>query len=202
MSHLGLFNTIPPNRVSRVDSGTLIDHIWTNFESSLYNSDCIDPPISDHKAVFIIVNKCNILRKELYIKRFNLDASLKFSQDVQKLVTDFNNRNSFMKDDFNHFITNLANLYNKNVKTVKVLHNYGNKPWINSFIRKAIKRKYILFRIYKLSREVGDKLVFNNYRNYVRTLLRKAETKLRIRIISKLFGICSLRKKIIQPLTT
>ena len=89
-----------------------------------------------------------------------------------------------------------------------MLQNYGNKPWINSFIRKAIKRKYILFRIYKLSREVSDKLVFNNYRNYVRTLLRKAETKFMIdKLVENKNNIKAIwnlltPKKNIQPLTT
>ena len=157
-------------------SATLLDHIWTN---QLYDSfsgvlDCI---ATDHFPIFTKLN-LNTQIDSYISKKFrdHSEANIaKLQTEVSSFINELETVTLDVNDKTDLFCTNLYNLYNsccpirqKNI-SLKHLH----KPWITDGLLRSLNRKHDLFR--KMKRNIVPFEVYNNYKNQLTSLLRKAK---------------------------
>ena len=163
------------DKVTRVDAGSIIDHIWSNF---LYNnkSGVIRHCVTDHYAVFTAFS---LPRKSEKVRKYFRDHSSQCVNNLKVAITnflyDFEMREfGSMNEKCSFFNSNFYILYDKHcpIRSKEISFKRLTKPWITSGIMKSINRKHKMF--IQLRRGLVDLEEYNRYRNALSALLRRS----------------------------
>ena len=164
------------DKVTRVDTGSIIDHIWTNI---LYknNSGVVTHCVTDHYAVFTNIS---IPKPTERIRKYFRDHSSSCIDKLKVAVTNFvYDFEMYDFDDLNikckFFVDNIFSMYNKccPVRSKEISLKRLSKPWITTGIMESINRKHKMF--IQLKRGLVSAETFNRYRNHLAALLRKSK---------------------------
>lgn len=165
-----------PTRIAS-NSATVIDHIWTNFTIP-FHSYVIESHISDHFPIALILPTTNINDKvKVKFRNFSQSNVDKFVQEMPHLLQDYQ-RNIFDPIPAHNVTQFCAWLSSKidsyfpvSSKDISLLKS--NAPWINSELKKLIRKKHLLYRNYKSGSLSFDD--FKIYRNLLNKLLKKSK---------------------------
>ena len=81
--------------------------------------------------------------------------------------------NKNVDDSMNTFYHTIVNAYNKSFPRVKLSRKRAkDKPWVTAGLKKSIKEKQKLFRIYKFNHSVENE---RKYNNELRNIIRQSE---------------------------
>ena len=168
-----------PTRVSP-NSQTLIDNIFTN-DPDAYCSGLLLTDISDHFPIFCIANKsfCNSNKgreKTVIFKRDVNEANiLKFANILHNTKWDFSGLNA--NESYDSFLEIFLSAYDScfPVKPIKTRSTAISAPWFNDNIRKHIKKKNRLYKLYLKNRSEYRKSVYKQIRNKVVDLIKQAK---------------------------
>ena len=167
-----------PTRVTK-SSSSIIDHICTNSSNKVSQSGVIESGVSDH---FITFCTRKITREQISKDNIITIRSLKnYSQDIfiEKLqvldwtpvlsCTDVNEAWNRFKVMFTQIINEVAPL-----KEIRVKHR--TEPWINNEILESMReRDKILYHSNRNKSDTDLRLKYNELRNKVTTMCRKAK---------------------------
>jgi len=173
-SFLPLINL--PTHVSNNGRDTCIDHIWFNQPNySLTAVFKID--ITDHFPFLSMFSFCGessncsnkIFRDHSQVCLLRLRDSLKNYCDNFIL-----NENNDVCTEVENFVSSLYEIYNSccPIRSKCLSNKNRSKPWISSQLIDCINHKHFLFRQYKSGIVNFD--VYNDYKNYVSTIVRNA----------------------------
>ena len=147
-------------------NATQIDHIWSNIEQVTFSGIFNDIFITDHFPNFIIFPTKNVKGNRLKIFRDHSETCLNNLNDEMFSFTasfpmitehmDFNTKFNFFCENIRDIYQKCCPLRQKNLSADKI-----DKPWIDKTICNKIKRKFYLFKRYK----VGA-ITFQMYNDY------------------------------------
>ena len=161
-------------------SGTNLDHIFMN-KLIPYSSGVICLDITDHFPTFVQMKinlndkiECGYTQKIIF-RNYSDDNLNLFAEKLSLMNWDFINTNVCVNFAFENFLKTISDLYCNlfPVKTKYLTANRLNKPWITKELLKLIKLKSEYVRLFKLG--VISKESNNKFKNYVTTIIRKAE---------------------------
>lgn len=168
-----------PTRVSNVSSSCL-DHFWFN-QFNIGRVGVFISGITDHYTIFLSL-KLNINRK-FDIVQFrdhsvcNLESLNSKIPQLYNLYYDAKDNNSSVDDLTQLFVSSLWDIYQEccPLRSKNISVNRLTKPWLTRDILRTVNCKHKLFRRFKCG-EVSFN-VYNNYKNYVTSLLKSAKYK-------------------------
>ena len=170
-----------PVRVTRT-SATLIDNIYSNqiLDRDHSLSGIMLTDITDHYPIFHIASYVHAQDAEYSITRRNYITRNKdnfISQSSNIDWADVLQSDSTQKAFF-LFHNKLKNLHDNCFPLQHISKKYNTgKPWLFDTLRDAIKEKNKLYRKSIKIKSVYNEMVYKNYRNKLRHLLKAAEKK-------------------------
>ena len=140
-----------PTRINHNGTLSILDHIWTNTNSSLASGILISN-ISDHFPVFSILTSQPYSLNEYITIKFrdmsqnnidNFSNQLRFNQ-LDNTTTDANNIDKRTED----FLDTLKNIYERCIplKTKVISPKRYNSPWLTKGLLKSIAVKHQMYR--------------------------------------------------------
>ena len=169
-----------PTRITS-HSATLIDNIFSNK----FNNDKkviqgnLTTDISDHFAQFHIMGstlKQDTNTEYMLIRIKNQTNLEKYSNAVNDFDWSKIQEYSDCNQAYNFFADSLKKIFNQSFPVQKVKKRYRNRlPWLTDGLRKSIKHKNRLYKIYIKIQTSHNKKVYNIYNNKLKSLLRTTE---------------------------
>ena len=168
-----------PTRITNV-SATLIDHIWTN-DLNYYSSGILYTSVSDHFPVFssfsppiIKSNSAKVVFKKRIINNTNIEA---FSSELSNYTLDDLPHELELNEAYDKFIDKFTYFYNKHfpIEEYSIKEKHSNKPYITQGIRKSIKERNRLQRLYA-KWPLTYENAFKKYRNTLTSIIRSAKS--------------------------
>jgi hypothetical protein len=170
-----------PTRITTY-STTLIDNILTNIHDTELKPIIWTVDISDHLPVSVILladsksNKSNI-KRTITKRDFSTKNLNKFKDDLRNYDWSVLDNTSNTNTMYTLFTSIVQNIYNSafpiHNKTLRL--DECHKPWITSAIKKSIKHKNSLYRLFLTNRTHQAETTYKSYRNKLTTILRKSE---------------------------
>ena len=163
------------NDTNTANNYSLIDQIWTNFKKgSDHLSGIINFPLTDHMPIYYYFKNYNtIINKKFKFRRINQNAIQNFIScfytDTFRDVFLSNNPNTA----FNLFHDILKRIFDScfPLRTKKVKSRDIDAPWVTCTLKKCIKKKYVLFNLFK--RGLISKRSYTNYKNRLHWVIDK-----------------------------
>jgi len=195
-----------PTHVTR-GVATCLDQIWYNrladTESGVFN--VVD--VTDHYPVFAAI-RFHTNSDDFFVKKFrdHSEASLNMLRDkVRDFVHDCDQL--LFRGDFSVntamkiFIDRVYLIYDKccPLRSKRMSHVRNMKPWITEPLIECIRRKHELFRNYKRGYVTFE--YYNNFKDVVTRLLRRAKVKYFTRKFDAVKGDSAATWRIINSLT-
>ena len=170
-----------PTRVTHT-SATLIDNIYSNQildrDHSLNGIMMTD--ISDHYPIFHIANYIQAQDVEYSITRRNYTIKNKDNFMTKLSNIDWKDvlESDSTQEAFYLFHNKLRKLHDGCFPLQHISKKYNTrKPWLSDTLRDAIKNKNKLYRKSIKIKSVKNEMVYKNYRNKLKHLLKAAEKK-------------------------
>jgi hypothetical protein len=183
-SHSFMPTIFYPTRITG-NSGTLIDNIFFNSILYKYDTAIIYSDVSDHLPVAIHIDlhvskKNPVQTKKRYytpekIQAFKQELSIMDWSIVSEEIKNVTDPNRC----YTLFINTFSQIFEKYFPliTVKIANsNSPRKCWITKGLIKSCKRKSKLYKKYINCPTKLNKKIYTDYRNKLKSLLRKAET--------------------------
>jgi hypothetical protein len=186
-------NFSSPTRIT-ASTSTCIDNIITNdlhFQSTdIKRSKMnLELGISDHRAIFIELNKLDISnkkinkKKRLFSKKNITHFCKRISEINWNLSTVYSAQSNF--DNFLHdFINNFNFCFPLKFFSNKPNKNKTNKSWVTKGIKISSKRKRELSRIAKINKDVTFQNYYNRYRKIFKAVCDRARKLFNCKVIS------------------
>ena len=160
LSHGFMPTILLPTRVTN-HSCTLIDHIF--YHSKTFKNNFLTgnlfTDISDHFANFLLPdsNKKFYPKERPNVRIFGDKNKEKFRYILSEMNWEYELENKNVNDSMNKFYHTIVNAYNKSFPLVKLSRKRAKeKPWVTTGLKKSIKEKQRLFRIYKFNHSVEN----------------------------------------------
>jgi len=177
--------TLDINKVTRLNpstntKGTLIDHIWTNFDMVSPLSRVISYQLSDHFPLslsFFPNNKPrNSTKTVIQFRQMNTKNVEKFVDKLNNLSLDHQLLSGDICDKWNRFYTVLTESFHAccPLKT-KIADKRDKAPWFNRDIKSLIKQKHAMYKL--LMSGVVSKNVYKQFCNKVTYCIRKRKNE-------------------------
>ena len=170
-----------PTRVTHT-SATLIDNIYSNqiLDRDHSVNGIMMTDISDHYPIFHIANyvqaqdfKCIITRRNYTTKNKDSYLSQLSNIDWEDVL-----RSDSTQGAFSLFHNKLRKLHDNCFPLQHISKKYNTrKPWLSDSLRDAIKNKNKLYRKSLKIKSTNNEMVYKNYRNKLKHLLKAAEKK-------------------------
>ena len=169
-----------PTRVTK-STASLIDNIWSNNFDEYKCSGIIYSTISDHFPVFSSFTLPSV-NEELYHlvrKRVFSDGAI---NSFTESLSGFNWREAMcghdVSKDYDVYMEEFLKLYDScfPVKEFRVKNKHKNKPYITAAIKKSIKERNRLQKLYAKWPLTYEKQ-FKTYRNMLTSIIREAKSK-------------------------
>ena len=179
LSHGFMPTILLPTRVTN-HSCTLIDHIFyysKTFKNNFLTGNLFTD-ISDHFANFLLLdsNKKFYPKERPNVRIFGDENKEKFRSILSEMNWEYELENKNVNDSMNIFYHTIVNAYNKLFSLVKLSRKRAkDKPWVTTGLKKSIKEKQRLFRIYKFNHSVENEQKYKKYNNELRTIIRQSE---------------------------
>ena len=180
------------NSFTRLPSNTLLDHIYSNFESTELQTEILTEDITDHLPILAVLpyQKKHTNKQQHYhirdMRNFNkqhfldeLDFELKSFFTSTPMDTPIDTLWENFEAIFNKAISNHAPLRKLTKKEIKL----QEKPWITKAIQTSIRFKNIMFKIaiksghlptyYKKYRNLLTRVIDQSKRHYYGNQIRK-----------------------------
>ena len=170
-----------PTRVTQT-SATLIDNIYSNQildrDHSLNGIMMTD--VSDHYPIFHVAKYSHPQNNEISITRRNYTTRNK--DNFMSQLSNIDWANVFQSDStqraFSLFHNELRKLHDRCFPLQHISKKYNTrKPWLSDALRVSIKKKNKLYRKSVKIKSVYNEMVYKNYRNTLKHLLKAAEKK-------------------------
>lgn len=171
------------SRPTRLASGTLLDHIFTNsyacFSKGRFFSGVALTDLSDHfPVIHVYQTSCTAPSPSNSIIRFQLISERTISALRNKLgeidwtdLLTINDVNSF----YDRFLDRLSRAYNECIPVIEKRYKTNHKPWITHCISKSIKEKNRLYATYVKHPCEYSRERYRSYKNRLNHLLRVSE---------------------------
>ena len=135
------------------NSATLIDNIFTNEykNENKYMTGILITDISDHYRIFHIVQCQKKTQAETYqlIRLLNESNLQKYINDIQNHDWTIVNQYRLCQTAFSCFLETLRRIFCDVFPIMRVKQHYRNRlPWLTDGLKKAIKTKNNLYKIY------------------------------------------------------
>ena len=165
------------------NSGSLIDHIWTNV--SLDNFICpaiITHPLSDHLPLFLSYANSIDPQSEPKMQRFFSSAKITlFNNELQKVNIDLVLKETDTDISFKVLLKDYMNLFNKYFPKQVIKGNRRNHNWFDDELKKLLSNKEALFKKYMQTKSPKTKRQFTKACNlYFKKMQRKNKNTLKI----------------------
>lgn len=172
---------------TRVQSGTVLDHVLVNDVNQSVTLNHIDTDISDHNIIVCEFNKVSVEKssknKSIQIKSINYKKILRSYENNQLNICSDLSVNEMMCvliDDIKHRTDDATTVKEKRIKS----GNVNLKPWFNAEIEKVIEYKhfwYLKLKNYRM-KPIQHQAVLENmhqeykfWRNKYTTIKRKVK---------------------------
>ena len=165
-----------------VTTATLIDNIFTNKYNINDNilQGIFATDISDHYMIFHISEKCSPGIEEYQLIRLvNETRMTKYKERI--LDTDWSVLDIYdtCESYFSSFMNIFKSIYNESFPVIKTKRKYRNRlPWLTAGLKESIKRKNKLYRISIKHPTSYNNILYREYRNKLKTLIKTEEKKL------------------------
>lgn len=169
-----------PTRVTKI-SATIIDHFWTNNMHNYNFSGIIYTSISDHFPVF---SSFSLPKPKSQNPGTKISKRIFSDERTESFVGELSEYNwrisipagSGVDEHFSTYMDQFLQLYNKHfpIKEVIIKDKHNNKPYITQGIRKSIKERNRLQKLYA-KWPISYSNAFKNYRNSLTLIIRKAK---------------------------
>ena len=185
-----------PTRITD-HSKTLIDHMYTNSDSSKIRSGIATFDISDHLPIFSIVSVNIIKHKENISYRdyskFNCQA---YTKELREINWDSLLREcSDLHDETKLIVDTISAIANKHAPLKSMSQGKQKlhlKPWISAGILKSIKRKQKMYKTHFLSKNPTKVEAYKKYSNKLIKIKNIAKRK----YYTKRFELCRNNMKV------
>jgi len=161
------------NRITRLNpstytKGTLIDHIWTNFNMMCPLARVINYQLSDHFPLSISffpnIKPRDSVKTVIQFRQMNTTNVEKFVNKLNNLSSDYQSMCGDVCDKWNCFYKVLTDTFHaccplKN----KISDKRDQAPWFNRDIRSLIRQKHAMYRL--LINRAISKNVYNQFCN-------------------------------------
>ena len=169
------------------NSGSLIDHIWTNV--SLDKSICsaiITHPLSDHLPLFLSYTNSFDHQSKPKMQRFFSSAKITlFNNELQKVNIDPALKETDPDISFKILLKDYMNLFNKYFPKQVIKDNRKNHNWFDDELKKLLSNKEALFKKYMQAKSPETKRQFTKARNlYFRKIQQKKQEHIKNKLES------------------
>ena len=172
-----------PTRVSR-SSATLIDHLFTNIESSLAGT--IRTDITDHYSNFLLIKLLKEKRHENPTHVSYRPMTDKTVEKLNLLLTSADWTDVYDRTDpteaYSIFLHKYLSFLDKAMPQKKVCFNkykHKSQPWITKGLLKSLCTKDKLYKVFKRCtdplKKTQKEIEYKNYRNMYNSLIRSAK---------------------------
>ena len=158
-----------------------IDHIWYNGRRKA-NAGVFDISITDHFAIFALVEHLDRSQDAMYVKKFrdhSYSSIVKLKTEISSFCNNFSavHAHVSLNDKVLKFQSGLFDIYNGCCPVISKLLNDRHvvARWITDDVMNCIERKHKLFRLYKRGTVTFD--YYNTFKNIVTTLIRRVKRK-------------------------
>ena len=177
------------DKATRVSASTasIIDNIFTNQSTTTHKSGVIEADISDHYPVFSISEMSSPIKTDQYLKlRSFKPANIEKFISLLRAESWENTRSSNnAQAAFSGFINTLTAHYNSSFPIIeKKLTKKDSNQWITQGLKVSIKQKNKLYIRFKNRPTFHNKILYNQYKNKLRSLLNTAKKNHYERLIS------------------
>ena len=188
----------PENPITKY---SIIDQIWSNFlEGCNHRTGIVTWELTDHFPMFYVFNiaslyTCKAIKYRL-VNENNVNAMINI---VENSNLDYIFHISDPNEAFDEFYSQLKSNYDSFCPVIgkKIKQNSVNAPWVTPKLKKCIKKKFLLYNLFK--RGVLDKRSFVWYKN----LLKWATNKIRrLYYQNKLYSCMKNGKKTWENINT
>jgi len=158
------------NETTRKDSGTCIDHVYTNVSISDKKVFCklIDFDFLDHFGVEINVNFKRFDRRSKHISRsYNENSVSNFIGDLYDVSWDDHFANKDIDSNTNLFLSTISNLHDYHFPLRFTVRKQQNTPWMNTQLKRMISRKNYFYRKMKRKNTPSNSLSYKKQKNLV-----------------------------------
>lgn len=138
---------IDNNTITRIKTGTCLDHVIVNDSKSNIHLQYVDYDIFDHRLLFIEIidsrkndyskNSENAVSDSLLIEKVNYDG---FRISLQNHAISVNCREN-VSNSYNEFIKNLQKNLSDNKYNLNIKSKINDKPWLTSAVTRLIATK-------------------------------------------------------------
>ena len=172
-----------PTRIT-TKSATAIDNIFTNVVTNRIKSGVCVVDLTDHYPIFQITNSLELKHnspKSFLNRSFNQGNIDSFQNCLQQTDWDHVLTESSPQEAYNKFLNTFKNLYDTcfPLRRKRIIKSDSNrvprKPWITNAILKSIRYKDKLYRKFRSSPNVCNKLTLVKYKNTLTTVIRVAK---------------------------
>ena len=185
-----LFQVISePTRITPTGA-TLLDLVITNYPGFFVNSGTLSPPSNcDHSIVFANLS-VSILKHKCYTrivwdyKNVNTDllnAALS-NYDWDGCINDCHDVNIAYKNWFSSFLR----IVKEHIPCKTVVIRPKDKPWMNSGVRKAIRKRNRLLKIHTIRNSSSSWEKYRSQRNFTTALIRSSKRQYYANLNNKL----------------
>lgn len=187
-----LIDTITRPSKHKIDSGSIIDQIFTNFDSIIAYSDIkygnVDVDITDHKLQYLTIDNqitaAPVSRKKVNVRNYNEKNKAAFSNKLKDLFLPINSNRPPIKNislTLENTVKLIERTFNE-VFTNRVItkREKTNKPWFNKKCTDLLKRKRQLYKSYmKSGSDIDKKRYIESNKLYKNTIKKlKSSTTL------------------------
>lgn len=185
-----LFQVISePTRITPTGA-TLLDLVITNYPGFFVNSGTLSPPSNcDHSIVFANLS-VSILKQKCYTrivwdyKNVNTDllnAALS-NYDWDGCINDCHDVNIVYKNWFSSFLR----IVKEHIPCKTVVIRPKDKPWMNSGVRKAIRKRNRLLKVHTIRNSSSSWENYRSQRNFTTALIRSSKRQYYANLNNKL----------------
>ena len=165
-----------PTRITS-NSATLIDNIFTNEYKSenKYMTGILITDISDHYPICHIVQCQKKTQAETYqlIRLINKSNLRKYINNIQNHDWTLVNQYRLCQTAFSYFSETLKRIFCDAFPVIRVKQRYINRlSWLTDGLKKAIKRKNELYKIYMKYDTGSNKITYTRYQNQLTSILK------------------------------
>ena len=185
LSKFGFVFNLDKNAITRPESNTCIDHVWTNFTEDTI-SVVVNPPITDHTLIVThFRSSCSTINKSIsniLLRKYSGKHKINFISQVKQYCDNKINFKNDLEKSCSDFLYTLSAMFTKHIPLKKKIIR---KPYISNYILNVINEKNKLYNIYKLTKNQLDYANFKKTCNYLRTLISKSKKKYIINKLNK-----------------
>ena len=168
-----------PTRITS-NSATLIDNIFTNEykNENKYMTEILITDISDHYPIFHIIQCQKKTQAETYqlIRLINESNLQKYINNIQNHDWTIVNQYRLCQTAFSYFSETLKRIFCDAFPVIRVKQRYRNRlPWLTDGLKKAIKTRNKLFKIYMKYDTGFNKITYTQYKNQLTSILKRHE---------------------------